>query len=96
MNGLDLREGFEILQLAAVDGHAHAVEGGLHLALDSTPLGLDGRGNFVLDARQLALDLLLLGGGELTALLRLDHCDGVVLEFHHDGDFAADAEEFLS
>ena len=96
MNGLDLRKGFEILQLAAVDGHAHTVDGGLHLALDDAALGLDGRGDLVLDARQVTLDLLLLGGAEVAPLFRLDHGNGIVLEFHHDGDLAIGVRELCA
>ena len=92
---LNLRKSLESLQFTAVDAHTHAVEGGLHPALDGTPLGLNARSNLVLNSRQLVLDLPFLTRIKLTSLLRLNHGNGIVLELHHDGDLGPGVEDVL-
>ena len=64
VHGLHPGHGPERFQLVVVDGHAHPIEGGLHLPLDLSTLGLDGLGDLSLVTLQFAFYVLLLGLAE--------------------------------
>ena len=95
VHGLHPGHGPKRFQLVVVDGHAHPIEGGLHLPLDLSTLGLNGLGNLSLVTLQFAFYVLLLGLAERSLGLCLRHGDGVTLEFHHDGALALGLEELL-